>query len=145
MDTQHSGSHCTVRLLGDLDLNVRSQLTFSLDPLVYSSIAIIDATDVTFADTTLLNAVIRLVRERRTSGNDVPLRIAGASASVRHLFALTHIDRIVQFYDSIEDKALVQIPLNHVWHRYGRATAPFMQRQRVRRLWRDAELVAAYR
>ena len=96
-----------VRLSDEIDLFVRDDLRDALLPLVDSPVAIIDITDVTYSDTTLLNAIITLAKRRSAAGNDLPLRIAGASSHVRRILALTHVDQIVCFYGSIKKPGLV--------------------------------------
>ena len=95
--TQRSGDRTTVHLSEDLDLSVREPLRRALASLVDAPEATIDVTDVTYADTALLSAVIHLVRARRARGHDLPLHLVGMHASVRRLFELTHVDRLVDF------------------------------------------------
>jgi anti-anti-sigma factor len=92
--------------LGDLDLNVRDRLRSALLPLVEAPVAVIDLTDVGFADTTLLYAVIRLVNERHSSGQLSHLCIVGAKSRIKRIFEITGINKLVCFKDSIEETSL---------------------------------------
>lgn len=87
----------TVHLSGDIDLHVRTQLECSLEPLVDASGAIIDVADVGYAGTTLLTALIRLVKARSAHGNALPLHLVGVRESIRRILDLTHVSQLVQF------------------------------------------------
>ena len=93
-----------VKLSGELDLSVRSEIDRTLARLVAAPIAILDLRDVTFADTTLLNGVVRVARERKARlGQDAPVRIFGATRMVACMFYLTFLDEFVRFYSSASD------------------------------------------
>ena len=91
-----------VRLADDIDLAARDDLRRAMLPLIDSPVAIIDVTDVTYTDTTLLNAIVRLAGQRLCAGNALPIRIAGANRQTRRIFTLTNVDRSVCFYDSMK-------------------------------------------
>jgi len=77
-----------------------------LIPLVEASIATVDLSGVGFADSTLINAVARLLRRRGAqSGNKTSLHIIGASPSIVRLFRITRLDAHVEFYDVFEARA----------------------------------------
>lgn len=86
-----------VHLSDDLDLAVRESLRRAFAPLVEQTEAVVDVSAVGFADTTLLSAIVRLVRQRRACGNDLPPRFLGMRASIRRLLAITNVDRLVAF------------------------------------------------
>ncbi len=74
-----------------------------LIPLIDASIATIDLSDVGFADSTLINAVARLLRRREArSGKRTCLHIIGARPSVVRLFRITGLDAHLEFYDASE-------------------------------------------
>ncbi len=74
-----------------------------LIPLIEASIATIDLSDVGFADSTLMNAVARLLRRREArSGRRTCLHIIGARPSVVRLFHITGLDAHLEFYDAPE-------------------------------------------
>ncbi len=56
-----------VSLRGDLDLEVRDELQWALAGLIEAPIAIVDLSAVTFADSTLINAVRETTRMRAPS------------------------------------------------------------------------------
>ncbi len=101
-----------VKLSGCLDLAVRDQLKSAFVPLIEATTATIDLTDVTYADTTLLNEVIRLVRDRRSVGNDIAPRIVGLRAHIRRIFEMTNVDRLVHFHASMQDDVIAGAPQN---------------------------------
>jgi anti-anti-sigma factor len=103
--SHRSGNSLTVRLCDDLDIDVREPLRRALAPLSNATEAVIDVTDVTYADTTLLTAVIRLVGQRRAHGHNIPLHLVGMSASIRRLFEVTHVDRLVDFTAPLQSLA----------------------------------------
>jgi len=77
-----------------------------LIPLVEASIATIDLSGVGFADSTLINAVARLLRQREAqSGNKMSIRIIGARPSIVRLFRITGLDAHVEFYDVFAARA----------------------------------------
>ena len=96
-----------VALSGDLDLEVRDELQWDLAALIEAPIAIVDMTAVTFADTTFVNAVryIAPVRAARL-GNATRLRIVGASAIVMRMFAIGHLQSLVEFLGSLNEAEL---------------------------------------
>ena len=93
--TRRSGSTLTVELSNDLDLDARGPLRRAFARLVDAPIAVIDLTHVTYADTTLLSAIILLAKRRASCGNTVLPNLIGTSAPLRRLLALTHVDRLV--------------------------------------------------
>jgi len=95
--TNRPGDRMVVRLSDDLDLAVRESLRLAFQPLVAPTEAAVDVSAVGFADTTLLNAIVRLVRQRRAFGNHLPPRFLGMRASIRRLLAITNVDRLVAF------------------------------------------------
>ncbi len=98
------GKALVVHLSGTLDAHVRVQLERALAPLAGARLAIIDLTGVKFADTTLLNAVVSLLRRRKVLfATCLPLRIAGASPIISRIFHLTRLDTLVDFYASLRD------------------------------------------
>lgn len=89
-----------VHLAEDLDQEVREPLRRALASLIDEPQATIDVTAVDYADTTLLSAIVRLVRQRRACGNELPPRIVGMRPHLRRLFHLTRLDRLVSLHGS---------------------------------------------
>ncbi|MDH2909146.1 MAG: STAS domain-containing protein [Candidatus Eremiobacteraeota bacterium] len=93
-----------VALSGDLDLEVRDELHWDLAALIEAPVAIVDMTAVSFADTTFVNAVRETTRMRAARmGNATRLRIVGASAIVKRMFTIGHLQTLVDFFGSIPE------------------------------------------
>lgn len=90
-----------VHLAEDLDLAVREPLQRALAALIGEPIVTIDVSAVDYADTTLLNAIVRLIRQRRACGNNLPPRLVGVHPPIRRLFDVTKLDRLVSFHKSV--------------------------------------------
>ena len=91
---------CGACFFGELDMTSADVLERGLIPLIEASIATIDLSYVGFADSTLINAVARLLRRREArSGNRTRLHIIGARPSVVRLFRITGLDADLEFYD----------------------------------------------
>ncbi|MGC8484519.1 MAG: STAS domain-containing protein [Candidatus Baltobacteraceae bacterium] len=100
-----------VALCGDLDLGVRDELLWALVPLIEAPVAIIDLTAVTFADTTFINAVRDTTRMRAASlRNATRLRIVGASSIVHRIFAIAHLESLVDFFTSLHEAEIEWSP-----------------------------------
>lgn len=88
---------------GRLDMVAAPQLK----ALVQTAVAdgaipvVIDLRDVQFIDSTGLGALISGLRTTRQAGSD--LRIARAAAQVKMVLEMTHIDRVIRPYASVED------------------------------------------
>ena len=100
-----------VALSGDLDLEVRDELQWTLAALIEAPIAIVDMTAVAFADTTFVNAVRDTSRMRAARlGSAARLRIVGASASVTRMFEIGHLQSLVDFFSSIREAEIEWSP-----------------------------------
>ncbi len=102
-----------VSLRGDLDLEVRDELQWALAGLIEAPIAIVDLSAVTFADSTLINAVRETTRMRAARlGIATRLRLVGASAIVERMFTVTRLASIVDFFSSIHEAEIEWSPAN---------------------------------
>ncbi|HUY11225.1 MAG TPA: hypothetical protein VMV73_03090 [Candidatus Dormibacteraeota bacterium] len=110
---ENPGQSVVVHLAGEADLSAREQLDAAFAPLIGVPVAIVHVADLTSADTTLLNAVEKVVQARTERfGIDAPLRIVGALATIVRLFQLSRADTYVRFYPTINDASLEWMPVN---------------------------------
>jgi anti-anti-sigma factor len=93
----------TGNFTGELDHTTREHLDRTLESLATANPATIDLTEVTYADSSLVNSVARMLRKRPASLRDEPIRIIGACLVVRRIFQVTGLDKFVCFYDSMSD------------------------------------------
>ena len=71
---ENPGQSVVVHLAGEADLSAREQLDAAFAPLIGVPVAIVHVADLTSADTTLLNAVEKVVQARTERfGIDAPL------------------------------------------------------------------------
>ncbi len=92
-----------IEATGRLDMVAAPQLK----ALVQSAIGdaktpvVVELSQVQFMDSTGLGALISGLRATRQAGSD--LRIAGATAQVLSVLAMTRIDRVIPPYQTVED------------------------------------------
>lgn len=85
-----------VSLKGVYDINSRDALRRLLAPAETAEEAIIDLSGVTYAGTTLFNALISLHKKMRNRGNTGAIRLVGSSAHVRRLLTITCLDHLFE-------------------------------------------------
>lgn len=86
----------TIYLEGEIDISRQGDLERLLRPAERSDSATLDFTRVSFASTTLLNAVIRLHNHMREHGGAGKIRIVGCAPHVRRVLTLTHLDSVFE-------------------------------------------------
>lgn len=86
----------TVSLQGAFDITSREALRRQLSKAEKAQEAIIDVSGVTYAGTTLFNALIVLHKNMRKHGSEGAIRIIGSSAHVRKLLTITCLDHIFE-------------------------------------------------
>ncbi|WP_018654443.1 STAS domain-containing protein [Actinomadura flavalba] len=94
---------CTVVLVrGELDLVSRERFEASLlDALDAGRPLVVDMRDVTFCDSTGLNAVI--VANRRATERAVPLALISLTPRVRRVFHITAVDQYIPVHETLAD------------------------------------------
>jgi anti-anti-sigma factor len=87
---------CRVRCRGEIDISTADRLEEVLRQLSSTSPSdvAIELTEVTFIDSTGVNAIIAAHRALDRRGRT--LRVLGASGAARRLFEITGVDRIVE-------------------------------------------------
>jgi anti-anti-sigma factor len=93
MDVVHDG-RVTISLHGDYDISSREALRRLLRPAEYATEAVIDVSGVTYAGTTLLNALISLRKAMRMHGKTGIVRLIGSSPQLRRVLQITRLDRV---------------------------------------------------
>lgn len=86
----------TVSLQGAYDVNSRDTLKRLLAPAERAEQAVIDVSRVTYAGTTLLNALIALRKSMRKHGTAGAIRLVGSSAQIRRVLTITCLDNIFE-------------------------------------------------
>lgn len=83
-----------IALRGALDINARDALRRELSPAESAQEAVIDLSGVTYAGTTLLNALLRLRKRMRTRGGSGSIHLVGSSPQLRRVLTITNLDRV---------------------------------------------------
>lgn len=86
----------TVFLRGEFDINSRDSLRRQLARAERADAAVIDLSGVTYAGTTLFNALIALKKSMRKHGGEGEIRLVGSSPHVRKLLTITCLDRLFE-------------------------------------------------
>ncbi|HET9096972.1 MAG TPA: STAS domain-containing protein [Candidatus Baltobacteraceae bacterium] len=86
----------TVSLKGEYDINSRNALRRLLASAEGADQAIIDLSAVTYAGTTLINALLNLRKRMRKQGREGAIRLVGSSANIRKVLTITRLDRVFE-------------------------------------------------
>lgn len=84
----------TVRLQGEYDLSSHEALRRQLAGAERAEAVTIDLSEVSYAGTTLLNALLTLRKRMRQRGNSGTIRLVGGSAGIRKVLTITRLDRV---------------------------------------------------
>jgi len=87
---------------GEHDMACKEHLRSDLAPLSAVTDAVLDFTDVTYIDSTVIVELIRLHSRRSASGR-APMTIVVQQAHLKKLFALLSLETIFRFADSLEE------------------------------------------
>ncbi len=90
-----------ITLSGEYDVHRSDDLERQLAPADHADIAVIDVTAVTYADSSAINALVRLRRRMLANGGRGIIRLIGAQRSFRRLLALTALDNVFDLGGSI--------------------------------------------
>ena len=92
-----------ISLDGDWDISRRDELERLLQPAYEArGNLVVDMHSVTYADSTILAALIVLRNRRRTTGLPLPSLVIG-SRQVRRLLTIAGLDEAFTLYDSVEE------------------------------------------
>jgi anti-anti-sigma factor len=98
------GTTITIRLSGELDIANVDALRASTGRLVDADRLIVDLRAVTFLDSTVLGALVRLHRGAEARGATMQV-IASADSMPRHLLEVTGLDELFLVTDTEDDPA----------------------------------------
>jgi anti-anti-sigma factor len=84
----------TIALRGAYDISSADALRRALSRGIYADTVIVDVSAVTYAGTTLLNALLDLRARMREHGSAGVIRLVGSSASLRRILSITRLDRV---------------------------------------------------
>jgi anti-anti-sigma factor len=89
-------SEATIRiaLSGAYDISSSDSLRYLLAAGERAAGVIVDVSGVTYAGTTLLNALLHLRSRMRANGKEGVIRLAGTSPQLRKILRITHLDRV---------------------------------------------------
>lgn len=86
----------TISLQGAYDISSREDLRRLLAPAEQADAAVIDLSNVTYAGTTLFNALLHLRKRMRDRGNRGAIRLVGSSESIRRILTVTRLDNLFE-------------------------------------------------
>lgn len=95
MERSHQAA-ITVSLKGEYDISSRNALRRLLASAEDADQAIIDLSAVTYAGTTLINALLNLRKRMRKQGREGAIRLVGSSANIRKVLTITRLDRVFE-------------------------------------------------
>ncbi|MBW8481945.1 STAS domain-containing protein [Actinomadura parmotrematis] len=102
IDLLHHGGCTLVRVRGDIDLVSRPVFEESMLGVLDSGRPmIVDMRQVTFCDSTGLNAIV--VAGRRSAERDTPMALVALPPRVRRVFRITGMDRYVPVYETLRE------------------------------------------
>ena len=96
-------NYTVVNLEGELDVESSSDFKRRIEIKISNghSNMIIDLSRVVYIDSSGLGALIALQRKARLKGGS--LVIVGATDQIRRTMKITHLDRLFEFYDTLEE------------------------------------------
>ncbi len=83
-----------ITLCGEYDLHRSGELEKQLTCADNADVAVIDVAEVTYADSSALNALVRLRGRMLSNGSSGTIRLIGARKNFRRLLSLTALDKI---------------------------------------------------
>src|SRR5579884_2653958 len=83
-----------IALSGAYDISSTESLRYLLAAGERAASVIVDVSGVTYAGTTLLNALLHLRSRMREQGKEGVIRLAGANAQLQKILRITHLDRV---------------------------------------------------
>jgi anti-anti-sigma factor len=86
----------TITLEGEIDISREIELERTLRPAEWADRATLDFSNVSFASTTLINAIVRLHNHIRQHGRTGTIRIIGCAPHVKRVLKLAHLDSIFE-------------------------------------------------
>lgn len=85
-----------VSLQGAYDINSGNALRRLLATGEAADQVVVDLSAVTYAGTTLINALLNLRKNMRKHGSSGAIRLIGSSANIRRVLTITRLDRVFE-------------------------------------------------
>ncbi len=103
IEFRDKGNYIVANLEGELDIESSSDFKKKAGMEISNghSNMIIDLSQVVYVDSSGLGALIALQREARLNGG--ALVIIGATEQIRRTMKITHLDKLFEFYDTLEE------------------------------------------
>jgi anti-anti-sigma factor len=86
----------TITLEGEIDISREFELERTLQPAQWADRATLDFSNVSFASTTLINAVVRLHNHMRKHGRAGIIRIVGCKPHIKRVLTLARLDTVFE-------------------------------------------------
>jgi anti-anti-sigma factor len=97
IDVEGDQASAVIRLSGEFDLHNVNELAAVVDRLANAHAVVVDFTNVTFIDSTVLGCLVRLSRGLASRGG---LVIYGPTPNVRRAFSVSGLDRYFAIADA---------------------------------------------
>ncbi|WP_433128952.1 STAS domain-containing protein [Micromonospora sp. CA-240977] len=103
LSTRQGRIGTVVEVAGDLDMSTTPELRDQLRQLVENGVqtVVVDLTGVGFMDSSGLGALVVAYKDLRERGGS--LALAGVDRSVRTVFSITSVDRVIDLFDTVDD------------------------------------------
>lgn len=103
IDVQQRDGCAVLSVSGEVDLATAPQLRQQLVDLVADGhrLIVVDMTGTEFLDSTGLGALV--VGLKRLRAHDGEMRVVCTTARVRKVFELTHVDRVLPLFESVDE------------------------------------------
>jgi len=97
----HPTGFSVVRIAGELDFHTSPQVWRVLDGVDFGTGLVIDATEVTYCDSTGISVFV--MAYKRAQAADSPFGLAGFNDEMMRLFRVIGLDDVLPFYGTVED------------------------------------------
>ncbi len=87
----------TLKLAGEYDIARKGELARLLEPLAQSDPAIVDATELSYVDSSAIACIVSLQTRMTRDGRSVRIRFMNLQPQIRRIFALCGLEQIVDF------------------------------------------------
>jgi len=87
----------TLVLTGEYDIARKDELARLLEPISHSDLAIIDAAELSYIDSTAIACFVSLHARMAKNGRSARIRFTNLQPQIRRIFALCGLEQIVDF------------------------------------------------
>jgi anti-anti-sigma factor len=99
-----------VVFVGEYDLGCKQRFREEMARLHTQADVVLDFTEVTYVDSTIIAELLRLARDRTRSGLPAHRIVVSNDSSVRHIFDLVHLGRVIPLLSSFDAVTLERPP-----------------------------------